>query len=132
MNNQLVMKELKVNPMHDSPFYSSLAFPISTIVGAIILSTADTVLFSMCVGSTAQSTHADYLSGLPGDPPWIIMYARPLSLEAVFLVLQESTNSVVGIMVTRGSGYYVGTMKKCTEDLVQTHMSTNYRCTFIS
>ena len=80
----------------------------------------------------AQSTHGDYLSGLPGDPPWIVMYAWPLSVEAVFLVLQEGTNSVVSIMVTRGSGYYVGMMEKCTEDLVQTHISPNYGSTFIS
>ena len=68
-----------------------------------------------------QSTHGDYLSGLPGNPPWIIMYARPLSVEAVFLVLQECTNSVVVIVVTGRSGYYVGMMEKWTEDLVQTH-----------
>ena len=49
------------------------------------------------------------------------MQAWPLSVEAVFLVLQEGTDSVVGIVVTRGSGYYVGMMEKCTEDLVQAH-----------
>ena len=88
MNNQLVMKESKVNPMHDSPFYSSLAFPISTIVGAIISSTADTVWASVVIMTLfAQRIHADYLDGLPGDPPWIVMQAWTLSVEAVFLVL---------------------------------------------
>ena len=60
--------------MHDSPFYSSLAFPISTIVEAIISSTADTVWASIVTrAQSAQSIHADYLSGPPGDPPWIVM-----------------------------------------------------------
>ena len=60
--------------MHDSPFYSSLAFPISTIVEAIISSTADTVWASTAKRALiAQSIHADYLSGLPGDPPWIVV-----------------------------------------------------------
>ena len=60
--------------MHDSPFYSSLAFPISTIVEAIISSTADTVWASIVtVSLKAQKIHADYLSGSPGDPPWIVM-----------------------------------------------------------
>ena len=59
--------------MHDSPFYSSLAFPISTIVEAIISSTADTVFVPITFVSPAQCIHADYLSGLPGDPPWIVM-----------------------------------------------------------
>ena len=67
------MKESKVNSMHDSPFYSSLAFPISTIVEAIISSTADTVFVPITLVSFEQSIHADYLSGLPGDPPWIVV-----------------------------------------------------------
>ena len=85
MNNQLVMKESKVNPMHDSPFYSSLAFPISTIVEAIISSTADTVFVPITFVSQAQSIHAYYLSGLPGDPPWIVVWAWPLSIENVHI-----------------------------------------------
>ena len=74
MNNQLVMKELKVNPMHDSSFYSSFAFPISIIVEVTISSTADTVWASIVTKAlSVQSIHADHLSGLPGDPPWIVM-----------------------------------------------------------
>ena len=76
------MKESKVNPMHDSPFYSSLAFPISTIVEAIILSTADTVWASVETGPlVAQSIHADYLSGLPGD---VIVVGRERIPSAIY------------------------------------------------
>ena len=60
--------------MHDLPFYSSLAFPISTIVETIISSTADTVWAPIVTDvPSAQRIYTDYLSGLPGDPPRIIM-----------------------------------------------------------
>ena len=97
MNNQLVMKESKVNPMHDSPFYSSLAFPISGIIEAIISSTADTILVSISVSSSAQSIHADYLSGLPGDPPWIVVWAWPLSIENVLFEYYASKGLEWGV-----------------------------------
>ena len=60
--------------MHDLPFYSSLAFRVSTIVEAIISSTADTVWAPLVTDVlSAQRIYTDYLSGLPGDPPRIIM-----------------------------------------------------------
>ena len=120
MNNQLVMKESKVNPMHDSPFYSSLAFPISTIVEAIISSTADTVWASIVIMTLfAQRIHADYLSGLPGDPPWIIMWARPFSVESVLLFFQDAPNDYICSVTAREPGCCIVIPKKCMEDLVE-------------
>ena len=94
MNNQLVMKESKVNPMHDSPFHSSFSFPISTIAEAIILSTTNTVFVPITFISHAQSIHADYLSHPPGDPPWVIISAW-LCIKNIGLTSYETLNIVI-------------------------------------
>ena len=105
--------------MHDSPFYSSLAFPISTIVEAIILFTADTVFVYISAESTAQSIHADYLSGLPGDPPWIIMWARPFSVESILLFFQDAPNNYICSVTAREPGCCIIIPKECMEGLIE-------------
>ena len=106
-------------PIHGSPFYSSPAFPIPPIVGAIILSTADTIFVSFFIESITQSIHVDFLSGLPGDPPWIIMWARPFSVESVLLFFQDAPNNYICSVTAREPGCCIVIPKECMEDLVE-------------
>ena len=83
--------------MHGLPLCS---FPDSLVVDAflnIVSSTTKTIMSTLVPFTrVVKSTHTDHLSSLPGDLPWVVFKARPLSVQNVLLISYK----VAGIVET--------------------------------
>ena len=83
--------------MHGLPFCSSPASLVVDTFLNIVSSTTKTIMSTLIPFTrVVKSTHTDHLSSLPGDLPWVVFKAWPLSVENVLFISYE----VAGISET--------------------------------